>query len=137
MELARSARSLARSPGFTAVVVLTLALGVGANTAVFTVLDAALLEPLPYPHADRLVRLYEGPGDEPGDLNFLRGPSLVEYREWDEIFESVGGLYTYREQGADLVLDGQPRRIVLSSVAAGFFETLGLPPHLGRSFRDD
>lgn len=137
-ELGLAIRALARAPGFTMVVVVTLALGVGANTAVFTVLDAVLLEPLPYSEPDRLVRIYEVWQEDPGELNdYLRTPAVQAYRTWKEAFAGVATLYTYRETGADLTDAEAPLRIVASHVSAGYFETLGVPPLLGRTFREE
>ncbi len=135
-EVRKAARRLGRAPGFATIVVLTLALGVGANTAIFTVLDAVLLEDLPYPEPDRLVRVYENHVDY-GDSEFLRGPTMVEWRTWDEVFDGLGALYTYREIGADLTDGDQPERITVVRVSAGYFETLGVQPARGRTFTDD
>ena len=135
-EITRAARRLGRAPGFTAVVVLTLALGVGVNTAIFTVLNAVLLEDLPYPEPDRLVRLYEVLGEGEMESEFLRGPVVTEYRDWD-VFDDVATLYTYREVGADLTDGTAPERVTLLRVSAGYFETLGIAPLLGRTFLED
>jgi predicted permease len=135
-EAARAVRSLSAAPLFSLMVILTLALGVGANTAVFTVLDAVLLEPLPYPDADRLVRVYE-PSGEDGGGEYLRGMAVLEYRKWKEVFESFGVLYTYREAGTDLTEGDLPERLVVSQADAGFFDVLGTPPLLGRTFRPE
>ncbi|MEQ9400553.1 MAG: ADOP family duplicated permease [Longimicrobiales bacterium] len=133
----QSVRALARAPGFSALVVLTLALGVGANTAVFTVLDAVLLAPLPYAEPDRLVRMYEADREDPSSLNFVRGPVMAAARGWTEVFDSAASIYTYRETGADLTDGEQPRRINVLRVSAGYFETLGIPPMMGRTFREN
>lgn len=134
-EMKRALRTLIREPGFSLVVILTLALGVGANTAVFTVLDAVLLEPLPYAAPDRLVRLYDVYLEEPDELNdYLRGPALAEWMEWDDVFDGVAALYTYRELGADLTGGSSTERVVSSRVSAGYFETLGVAPEVGRTF---
>lgn len=134
-ELKRAARSLIREPGFALVVILTLALGVGANTAVFTVLDAVMLRPLPYATPDRLVRVYDVWHEEPQVLHeYLRGPELLVFSQWNEVFDTLGALYTYREVGADLTSADAPERLVISRVGAGFFETLGVQPALGRGF---
>ena len=135
-EVPRAARRLARAPGFTAVVVLTLGLGVGVNAAVFTVLDATLLETLPYAEPERLVRIYEG-SEEGTSFGFVRAPLLVEWMGWGEVFERVASLYTYAETGADLTGGDAPRRIRLTRVSAGYFETLGVAPILGRTFRPE
>ena len=134
-EVRQAARRLRRAPGFSAIVVLTLALGVGANTAIFSVLDAVLFEALPYPEADRLVRVYEGRVDEPTlKWEFLRAPVIAEYRTWDEVFENFGAIYTYREIGADLTDGDAPQRVTLLRVSSGYFETLGIAPARGRTF---
>ncbi len=134
-ELRRAVRALIREPGFSLVVVLTLALGVGANTAVFTVLDAVMLEPLPYAEPDRLVRVYDVWHEEPDVLHdYLRGPGVLAYAGWDQVFDTLGAFYTYREIGADLTSAEVPERIVVSRVGPGFFETLGVRPALGRGF---
>lgn len=135
-EIRRAARRLGRAPGFAFIVILTLALGVGANTAVFTVLDAVLLEELPYPEPDRLVRVYEN-HVEYGNSQFLRAPTTVEYRSWDEVFDGLGALYTYREVGADLTDGDQPERVRVVRVSAGYFETLGIQAARGRTFTED
>ena len=134
----RSFRTLLREPGYALVVVLTLALGVGANTAVFTVLDAVLLEPLPYPGSDRLVRVYDVWHESPGELNeYLRTPAVRAYRGWDDVFEGMAVLYTYRETGVDLTDGDRPERVVASHVSAGYFEVLGVEPLLGRTFLEE
>jgi predicted permease len=135
-EAVRAVRRLRRAPGFTAVVVLTLALGVGVNTAIFSVLNAVLLEDLPYAEPDRLVRVYERYEDW-GDLEYMRGPIISEVRTWDEIFEDVAALYTYRETGADLTDGDAPVRVNVLSVSSGYFETLGRPPLMGRVFVEE
>ena len=136
-EVRQAARRLKRAPGFAAIVVLTLGLGVGANTAIFTVLDAVLFEDLPYPEPDRLVRVYEGHVEEPTRAWFLRAPVVAEYRTWDEVFERLGASYTYREVGADLTDGEVPRRINVMRVSSGYFETLGIAPARGRTFLEE
>ena len=136
-EVRRATRRLRRAPGFAAVVILTLALGVGANTAIFTVLDAVLLEDLPYPDPERLVRVYESDEDDPTSLQFLRAPLVAEYMSWEEVFEGFGAIYTYREIGADLTEGDQAQRVTVMRTGAGYFEALGVAPARGRPFRYD
>jgi len=136
-EVRRAALRLTRARGFAFIVVFTLALGVGANTAIFTVLNAVLLEDLPYPEPDRLVRVYESYVDDPTSLQFLRAPIVSEYRTWDEVFEGFGAIYTYRELGADLTDGERPQRVTVMRASAGYFETLGIPPARGRTFTED
>ncbi len=133
-----AARTLLRAPAFSILVVATLALGVGANTAVFTALDAVLLAPLPYDQPERLVRLYEDwiEDDEPG-FQFLRGAAVLEYRQWEDVFESLGVLYTYREMGGDLTDGDQPERVIVSYADAGLFESLGVEPLMGRALLEE
>ena len=133
-EVKRAARRLRRTPGFAALVVLTLALGVGANTAIFTVLDAVLLEDLPYPDPERLVRVYESHEEDPTLLQFLRAPFVAEYMSWDEVFEEFGAIYTYRETGADLTVGNQAQRVTVMRAGSGYFEALGIAPERGRTF---
>lgn len=139
-EVRQAVRRLGRAPAFTALVVMTLALGMGANTAVFTVLDAVLLEPLPYAAPHRLVRVYEGPASPPptdlGD-SYLRAPTALAYGTWDAVFGDFATLYTYRELGVDLTDGDRPVRITVVPVGAGYFETLGVPPVLGRTFLEE
>ena len=131
-------RTLVRAPAFSLLVVATLALGVGANTAVFTALDAVLLAPLPYDQPERLVRVYDDwTGDEELSAEFLRGAAVLESREWDEVFEAFGVLYTYREMGGDLTDGDRPERVVVSYADAGFFKSLGVEPLMGRVLREE
>jgi predicted permease len=136
-EARRAGRRLRRAPGFAAIVILTLGLGVGANTAIFTVLNAVLLQDLPYPLPERLVRVYESYPENPFGSEYLRAPTVSEIRTWDEVFESFGSLYTYREVGADLTDGDVPQRITIGRVSAGYFETMGVQPALGRGFLEE
>ena len=133
-----SARTLMRAPAFSWLVVTTLALGVGANTAVFTALDAVLLAPLPYDAPERLVRVYEVRADDEGQsTGFLRPAAVLEYREWDEVFESFGVIDSYREMGGDLTDGDQPERVIVSHADIGLFESLGVEPLRGRFFHEE
>ncbi len=136
-EVVGATRRLARAPGFVFIVVLTLALGVGVNTGIFTVLNAVVLRELPYPESDRLVRLYESDVEDPTRLWFLRAPIVAEYRNWDQVFDGLGSIYTYREAGADLTDGDQPQRVTVVRVSAGYFEALGIAPARGRTFTED
>ncbi len=133
-EIRRGVRRLAHTPGFAFVVVLTLALGVGANAAIFSVVDAVLLRPLPYAAPDRLVRVYEAEPGTPTDDNYLRAPAVAAYRMWDDVFDGFGALYVYRETGADLTAGDRTVRVTTVPVTAGYFETLGVTPEVGRTF---
>ncbi len=133
-----AARSLIRSPTFTAVVVLTLALGIGANTVVFTVVNGVLLSPLPYGDPEQLVRLY-GFNENRAErgLNFVVGPAFLAYRESDELFAGLATQFTYNQVGADLSGGEEPERILAMPISSGLFEVLGVELLLGREFTRD
>ena len=128
-------RTLRRSPAFTIVALSTLALGIGATTAMFTVVHAVLLRPLPYPRSDRLMRLaYEYPQSpfitEGGITDRQWVETRSRYRAFTRVAAVTSGLVT-------LTNAGDPVRLQEASVAAGLFETLGVTPALGRSFGPD
>jgi len=136
-DLRQSLRTLSRRPAFTAAAVLTMALGIGANTAVFSVLNSVVLAPLPYDEPDQLVRLYSASQATPEDRQFLTGPDILDITDEVEAFASVGILYTYREIGRDLTTGGQPQRVRVLQVGAGYFDTYRVTPLLGRVFTPD
>jgi len=123
-------RSLLSSPKFAAVVVGTLALGIGANTAVFGVLYAAVLKPLPYEEPERLVRVYHSAGE---DDSYLPGPAAIAYRDRSRTLE-FAPVYTYSLLGADLTDRAEPERVRTLSVGADYFGVLRVHPILGRAF---
>ena len=131
-------RALRLNPGFSAVAIITLALGIGANSAVFSVLNSVILAPLPYRDPERLVRIYTTTRTSPTTGDFTAGLDLVDLRERTTAFSAVGGLYLYREVGGDLAgRDGVPQRVRLLPVSAEYFATLGVTPLLGRTFTRD
>ena len=125
-------RTLLKSPGFTVVAVLTLALGIGANTAIFSVVQSVLLRPLPYPQPDLLVEISN---------NYLPafahlGLSPGDYADWRRQVTTVSemGAYSSIPQGFNLLGDGDPERVQGSYASASFFPMLGIKPMAGRSF---
>jgi predicted permease len=131
----QTVRLVRKHPGFATVAIVTLALGIGANTAVFSVLNSVVLEPLPYGQPHELVRLYGATDDEPDQEEYLTAPDVADLAADAGAFESIAILYTYRELGGDLDLgDGLPRRIRLMPVNADYFRTLMATPLLGRTF---
>ena len=130
-------RSLAKRPAFVAVVIITLALGIGANTVVFTVLDGVLLSPLPYEEPERLVRLYQHWYNDPDDSGFVAGSAFLLYREQTDLFEGLAAVYSYRQMGADLTGGEEPERVIVMPISAGLFEILGTPLLMGREFNLD
>lgn len=138
MELLRSiavaARSLRRAPTFAIAFIVTLGLGIGANTAIFSVIRGVLLQPLPYPQADRIVHL-ENAGKAAGvDNIYFSFPEVADYREraasLDEIVEF--GDWTFTVLGR-----GDPHRAVAGLVTANFFEVLGMKPLMGRLLQEE
>jgi putative ABC transport system permease protein len=131
-------RLLRTNPGFALVAILTLALGIGANTAVFSVLNSVILAPLPYDQPEQLVRLYSTRTDAPGERQFHTGLDILDVRREVRAFASLGIFYTYREIGGDLeVSGGAPQRIRVLPVSADYFRTLRATPLLGRPFTQD
>ena len=118
---------LAKSPGFTFVAILTLALGIGANTAIFTVANALLLRPLPYRDPDRLVRI----GTNREQVSFL---SLPFYNVLNEHNRSFAGIAAYQGETFNLSGRGEPDQITAERVSSNFFEVLGVQPVAGRAF---
>jgi putative ABC transport system permease protein len=123
-DLRYAARQLFRSPGFALVAVLTLALGIGANTAIFSVVNAVVLRPLPFPEPERIVAFV--------DAGNYKG-MFLEYEERTESFEAIAGYTSY---GFDLSLtgDGEPVRVESAGVTSGLFTVLGSEAALGRVF---
>ncbi len=121
-----------RTPGFTAVAILTLALGIGANTTMFSVVNATLFQPLPFPEPERLQTLWKA-GTDPKDLNIT---SLPNYRDWvaqNHVFESIA-LFDSAGRGYNLTSRGEPEQVSGLRVTASFFQVLGVKPMLGRTF---
>jgi MacB-like periplasmic core domain len=123
-------RSIAGAKKFAAIVVATLALGIGANSAVFGVLNAAVLRPLPYDEPDRLVRVYAW---DNGIDGYLPGPVVVALRDSSRTLD-IAALYTYSAEGADLTDRGQPERVRTLSVSADYFRVVRVSPSLGQFF---
>jgi putative ABC transport system permease protein len=133
-DLRLSIRSLLGRPGYTLVVAATLALGIGATTAVFSVIDAVLLSPLPYGEPERLVRLYQADLDEAGALGYLTLPAFIHFRSEARSLDGIAALYNYRAQGADLTTAERAERIRILRVGADYFPVLRVQPVAGRHF---
>src|SRR3989441_280468 len=129
-------RQLLKNPGFTAVAVLTLALGIGANTAIFSLINAALLRALPFPESDRLAVVWaDNPGLKLGMTQIP--PANSDVAAWREQSLSFAKLAAFSPRTADLADGGDPERVGAAGVTAGFFETLGVTPLLGRTLAAD
>jgi putative ABC transport system permease protein len=125
-------RTLAKNPGFTIVGVLTLALGIGANTAIFSVVDAVLLRPLPYPQADRLFTVYQTLPQDSAQNTGVSYPNYLDWTQQNEAFESIAAV-----RGNVLALSGQgePAYIQTGSVTSNYFDVLRAKPLLGRTLQ--
>src|SRR5262245_4762796 len=135
-DLRYGARMLAKRPGFTLIAVLTLGLGIGANTAIFTIVDAALLRGLPYQDPERLVQVWET--RRLGEIKQMDA-SYPDYLDWgrpDEIIEGACG-YTGWDGSFTITGRAEPERIEGARVTASFFSVLGVAPMLGRGFLPD
>jgi putative ABC transport system permease protein len=128
-DLAFGVRSLSRRPAFTAIVVATIALGVGANAAIFSVVNGILLRPLPYPHAERVVSF----GHEPPTW-LTSDPNFIDYRREMKSFD---GLAAYVRRDGTLTIGDQPERIRMVRASEDFFPVLGVRPEIGRAFSSD
>src|SRR5437016_5086114 len=127
-------RLLAKNPGFTAVAVVTLALGIGANTAIFSVVNATLLRPLPYKDAQRLVVIWETEPGGPGNLYPDAGPDFEDWRKQNQVFEGLAAATT---SGAALTGISEPLQLQGREVSPEIFQVLGVQPLIGRTFSVD
>jgi putative ABC transport system permease protein len=128
-DLRYAIRMLAKSPAFTFIAVLTLGLAIGANTAIFSVVNAVLLRPLPYPHAEQLVRLF---GTQPTLAEAPSSPAnFLEWKTENQVFSHIA---TWNGQGFNLTGTDQPERVIGARVSADLFQLLGVQPALGRDF---
>lgn len=127
-------RTLAKQPGFAAIAVLTLALGIGANTAIFSIVNAVLLRPLPYPEANRIMVLNESSG--PGQDFSVALPDYLDWQRDNTVFEHLAA--THKESRNLSGIPGrEPERVSCASVTRNFFNIIGLPPKIGRTFSED
>jgi putative ABC transport system permease protein len=139
-DLRYAARSFRKNAGFTAVAVLTLALGIGANTAIFTALDALMLRPLPFPEPDRLVRLYATKNGVPISGFGAGGPSPLDVRDYAHASESFASLVAYDAWRKNVSYGDAavaPEQMRVGLVPAAYFQMLGIQPIAGRFFSED
>jgi putative ABC transport system permease protein len=132
-DVKHAGRGLRRSPGFAIAVILTLALGIGGNTAIFSVVDQLLLRPLPYPHGEQLVTVYElfsptKPRNSVSPANWL---------DWQRESRTLEGLAAWRTRRLTLTGAGEPVQVDAQAVSAEFFPLLGVKPFLGRTISND
>lgn len=123
-------RMLRKSPGFAAITVITLALGIGANTGLFSVVNAVVINPLPYPNPERLISLYaRTPAFQQVSISYL---NFLDWQKDNRTFDSIAG---YRNEDFTLTNNGESERLHGHMISAGFFGTIGATPKLGREFR--
>src|SRR2546423_7345155 len=133
-EVRLALRHLIKNPAFSAVAVITLALGIGANAAIFSIVNAVLLRPLPYPDADRIMVLNESSG--PGQDYSVALPDYFDWQHDNTAFEHLA--CTHKESRNLSGIPGrEPERISCASVTRNFFNIIGLPPAIGRTFSED
>jgi len=130
-------RTLARNPGFAAVVVATLAIGIGATTAVFSAVNAVMLRPLPYSQPGQLVRLYQTDVQHPLGKGFLTPVHFLDLRRDLSMVDGVAATLTYDEVGADVGTGNSVRRIRALPVSSDYFDVMRVRPELGRGIRQD
>src|SRR5712692_6940664 len=124
-------RQITKKPGFFIVAVAALALGIGANTAIFSTVDAVLLRPLPFANPDRLVMVWE----DASFVGFPRNtPAPANYFDWNDMSHAFVDMAATRGASANLTVDGPPEQVVGRRVTSNFFRVLGVQPMLGRTF---
>jgi MacB-like periplasmic core domain len=134
-DLRYAARALRKNPGYTIIAVLTLALGIGANTAIFSMVNALLLHPYNFPDLDRLVRVWENRGiDEGVDARFVAPQDATDLISGAPVFDAVS---TYRCGDFNLNAEGNVQAVLGCRVSANFFDVLGVRPALGRVFNSE
>ena len=134
-DLKHAMRALRAKPGFTAVTVLTLAIGIGGNAAIFGAVNAVLLRPLPYRDADQLVRVYKTNLKEPDRIGgTVSPPDYVDWRRDNTVFAEVAA---YDGDSYPLTGNGSAEQLPAADVTGGFFAVMGTPPRLGRTITDE
>jgi len=129
-DLRYGARMLLKNPGFTLIAVLTLALGIGANTAIFGIVNAVLLRPLPFKDPSRLVTVWESNAAKGQTHGAVGGANFTDWRNQNQVFESLAAYFSWTY---NLTGDDEPQRLRAAVVSAGFFQTLGVEAVLGRA----
>ena len=132
-DLRYAARRLRRSMGFTIATVLILAIGIGATTAIFSLVDTVLLRPLPFPESDRLVWLSQQDNSAPGVVP--ESLSYPDYFDWRAQNHTLEGIASYTGGSATMEFQGESQRLDIETVSANFFDVLRVEPVLGRDFR--
>ncbi|HYE71892.1 MAG TPA: ABC transporter permease, partial [Blastocatellia bacterium] len=135
-DLRYGARMLLNKPGFTLIAVITLALGIGANTTIFSMINSLLLKPLPFPDADRLVLVLGSQANNPQNWNIVSAPDYQDWQRQNDVLANMA-LFDSAGKGYNLSGGSEPERVSGVRVSASFFDVLGVRPKLGRTFSPD
>jgi predicted permease len=130
-DLRYALRTLRRAPAFAALVIATLAVGIGANAVIFSVVDAVFLRPFPYTQSDRMVQLFESARDKP---SLYGNASFLNFTDWRAATHALSGLVAIAGGGANLTMNGEAERVTTVPTTANLFDVLGVRPALGRGF---
>src|SRR6185369_5146621 len=130
-DLRYAIRASLKKPAFIAIVVLALAIGIGANTAIFSVVNAILLRPLPFKNPDRIVMVWMNNGKLKVDQDWHSYPNYVDYREQSSTFEEIAA---FNDRSFNLTGTGEPVRVIGAWSTANLFSVLGVDPVQGRTF---
>jgi predicted permease len=132
-DLRYGARMLMKKPGFTLIAVITLALGIGANTTIFSVINSLLLKPIPFPDADRLALVWRTQVNDPKSRNIVSAPNYQDWQRQNDVFANMA-IFDSAGKGYNLSGSGEPERVSGVRVSASFFDVLGVKPRFGRTF---
>lgn len=132
-DLKYGVRTLLKNPGFTAIAVVALALGIGANSAIFTVVNALLLRPLPYRQPDRLAVLWQSNASQGWEKVGVSGSNYMDWKEQSRLLQDI---CVFEPGSGTLTGQGEPEQIAGLRISSNFFQTLGVKPHLGRLFTE-
>lgn len=136
-QLRFAARSLVRRPVLTIVALVTLGLGIGANTAIFSIINTVLLKPLPFRDAERLVMVWSTSPGQGLEQGFSSYPDFRDWRDEGRAFDGLAALWTFPNGDVNLTGGSEPQRVSVARITPGFFEVLGVRPLHGRTFRDE
>ena len=133
-DLPYAVRTLLKKPGFTSIAIVTLALGIGANTAIFSVVNAVLLRPLPYKDSDRLVMVWEADQNKGVNQVQVSAPNYADWRDQNEVFEQMAASFARPDTGVNLTDGTNPEWVQAAVTTGSLFTVLGIQPALGRAF---
>src|SRR5574338_32667 len=136
-ELRYAARSLVRRPGLSIAGLVTLALGIGANTAIFSIVNSVLLQPLPFREPDRLVTAWTTVPSQGVTEGFASYPDFRDWKDRAKSFEGLATVWTFPNGDVNLTGGAEPERVSVARISTGFFEVLGVRPLYGRTFTAD